>query len=187
MLELTEQDREEIQKQIVEYREQEKLPCKATPIALPVTPTGEQAEEALNDALAAEAVPDAREKKRVRKHIKGIWRKWRTTTLDAKALEVERIACQIEIERAKAQAELNQVQREEEIKRAKHWLTLNEGNLKDVGYNTESRPSKFWYGLKRASYHITKLTTDVPKIVFNLFIVGVCILGLVLLKKFNII
>lgn len=185
MSELTEQEREEIQKQICEYREQAKE-LSIPQVTLPTTPTGNNADEALNQALQAEAVPNRREEKRVRKHIRGIWRKWRTTTLDAKSLEVERTACQIEIERAKAQAELNKIKREEEIARSKHWLTLNAGNLKDIGYNTDSKPSKFWYNLKRASFHITKLTTDVPKIVLNLFLIGACILALVLLKKFHI-
>jgi hypothetical protein len=186
MVTLTDQDREAIQNQIVEYRKSEAALSVPTTISLPAAPTGEHADEALNDALAAEAVPDKREARRVRRHIKGIWRKWRTTTLDAKSLEVERVACQIEIERAKAQAELNEIKRAEELARVKHWLTLNEGNLKDIGYNTESKPSRFWYGLKRASFHITKLTTDVPKIVLNLFIVLGCVIGLILLKRFNI-
>ena len=182
MYELTESDREQIKQQIIEYRTQE------TQLAqIPTTPDGQSANKALDDAIQQEAVPDAKESKRVKKHIKGLWRKWRTTALDAKSLEIERIACQIEIKRAHTQAELNKVKREEEKERVKHWLELNKGNLEDIGYNTESKPNMFWYGLKRASYHITKLTTDVPKIVKNLFWIGAIVLGIILLKTYNII
>ena len=165
---------------MVEFREQKAL------AQIPIAPDGQNNNTVLEQAIQQEAVPDAKESKRVKKHIRGLWRKWRTTALDAKSLEIERIACQIEIERANTQAKLNEVKRAEKKAQDQHWLEINAGNLKDIGYNTESKPSMFWYGLKRMSYHITKLTTDVPKIVKNLFWIGVLIIGLILLKTYHI-
>lgn len=188
-VELTSEDRENIQNQIAEYKQQivatqEEKTTNA--VAIPITPDGQNANESLDSALKDEATPDKREAKRIKKKIKGIWRAWRTTALDAKALETEKIACQIEIERTRTQAELNKIRREEEIAEAQHWLTLNKGNLEDIDANTTSRPSKFWYGLRRGFHHITKLTNNVPKIFKNLFWIGVLIIGLVLLKHFHV-
>lgn len=185
MVELTEQDREEIQNQIVQYQEQAitQVPVQ---LCVPTTPDGKQANKALDEALENEATPDKKEARRVKKKIKGIWRKWRTTALDSKSLEVEKIACQIEIERTEAQAKLNEIRRKEEVAEVEHWLKLNQGNLEEVEMNTVSRPSKFWYGFRRGFHHITKLTNNIPKIFKNLFWIGILIVGLVLLKHFNV-
>lgn len=185
MVELTDQDREEIQQQIVQYQENQVVHA-STPVNLPVTPDGKQANKALNDALENASTPDKKEARRVKKKIKGIWRKWRATALDSKSLEIEKIACQIEVERTKAQAELNKIRRTEEAAEVEHWLKLNKGNLQEVEMNTESKPSKFWYGFRRGFHHITKLTTNIPKIFKNLFWIGVLVIGLVLLKHFNV-
>lgn len=186
MEELTLEDRKEIENQIAEYKEQQLTVKKESTIMTPITPDGQDANAALDAALKAEANPDKHETKRIKNKIKGIWKKWRTTTLDAKSLEIEKIACAIEIERAETQAKLDDIRRAEEIKEAEHWLTLNKGNLEDIDANTTSRPSKFWYNLRRGFHHITKLTNNIPKIFRNLFWIGVCIVGLVLLKHFHV-
>lgn len=186
MVELTTEDREQINNQIAEYKEKQ-LTAPTVPVSVPMTPDGQQANEALDEAIKSQANPDRKESRRIRNKIKGIWRKWRTTALDAKSLEVEKIACQIEIERAKTQQELDKIRREEELAEAQHWLTLNKGNLEDIDANTISKPNMFWYGMRRGCYHITKLTNNVPKIIKNLFWIGAIIVGLVLLKHFNVI
>ena len=184
-MELTDQDREEIQNQIVAYKQNQVI--KATEQSKPlITPDGQEANKALDEALKEQATPDKKEARRVKKKIKGIWRKWRTTALDSKSLEIEKIACQIEIERTRAQAELNKIRREEEFAEVEHWLKLNKGNLEEVEMNTISKPSKFWYNFRRSFHHITKLTMSIPKIIKNLFWIGVLIIGLVLLKHFNV-
>lgn len=183
-MELTDQDREEIQNQIAEYKANQ--PAQRS-IATPLAPNGANATEDLNRIITEESNPDKREEKKFRKKIRSIWSKWRNTTLDAKALEEEKIACQIAIERAEAQAKLNKVKREEEKAEVQHWLDLNAGNLEEVGLNTKSKPSLFWYSIKRCFFYITKITDNIPKLIRNLFWGGVIILGVVLLKKFNII
>lgn len=186
MVELTAEDREKITNQITEYKEQ-KLTATPAPGSVPITPDGQNANEALNDALHQEANPDKKETKRIKKKIKGIWRNWRTVTLDAKSLEIEKYACQIEVERAETKAKLAEIRRKNELAEAQHWLALNKGNLVDIDANTESRPHKFWYGLRRFCYHVTKLTDNIPKVFKNLFWIGAVCLGLVLLKSFNVI
>ena len=179
MFELTTQDREEIQKLIVEMKAQ-------PTVSVPLTPDGQKANTDLDKAISAQATPGKQEARRVKKRIKGIWRKWRTTALDAKSLEIERIACQIEIERAQTRAQINKIKRDEEVAKAEHWLKLNKGNLEDIDANTTSRPHMFWYGLRRGCYHITKLTNNIPKIIKNLFWIGVLVVGLIVLKHFNV-
>lgn len=185
MAELTEQDREEIQNQITEYKANA-ISASQSQITVPLTPDGQQANKALDEALAAQSTPDKHEEKRVKKRIKGIWRKWRTTALDAKTLEIEKIACQIEIERTETQAKLNQIKRDEHKAAVMHWLELNRGNLEEIDANTTSKPSMFWYGLRRGFHHITKLTNNIPKIIKNLFWIGVLVIGLVLLKVWHV-
>lgn len=177
MQELTREDREKIA-QLIKAEAHKPLTV--------LTPDGKQANAALDKAIEQQATPDKAEERRVRKRIRGIWRKWRTTALDAKALEVEKIACQIEIERAKAKQQLAIIRREEELAEAEHWLRLNKGNLEDIDANTTSKPNKFWYGLRRGFHHITKLTNNIPRIIRNLFWIGVFVIGLIILKNYNV-
>lgn len=185
-MELTDQDREEIQNQIVEYKTQTLVNKPVINLVPPTAPNGEQTNKALDDAIANEAAPDKKEARRVKKKVRGLWRSYRTAALDAKSLEIEKIACQIEIERKETQAKLNEIKRQEEKAAVEHWLNLNKGNLEEVDMNINSKPSKFWYNFRRGFHHITKLTTNIPKIIKNLFWIGVLIVGLVLLKHFNV-
>lgn len=188
MVDLTPEDREQIQQQVVQYKEQQLQAQKVElPVAPPSTPDGQDANEALEEALRQGANPDKKESRRVRKRIRGIWNRWRTVTLDAKSLEQEKIACQIAVERAETQSKLDKIRRDKEIAEANHWLTLNSGNLKEVGYNTESKPSMFWYSIKRCFFHITRITDNIPKLIRNLFWTGVLVIGYILLKKYGII
>lgn len=185
MIELTSEDREQIQNQIIEYKQNQEVTTNSN-ISVPTAPNGTVANIQLDEAINQESTPNKREKRKLKHKIRGIWHKWRTTALDAKSLEVEKIACQIAIERAKTQAALDEIRRKEEIAEAEHWLTLNKGNLEDIDANTVSRPSKFWYGFRRGFHHITKLTNNIPKIIKNLFWIGVVIIGLILLKHYNV-
>lgn len=184
MLELSQEEREQIQKEIELVRDKQVTITPTQEIS--VAPDENNAIQSLEEMISAQAIPDKKESHRILKRIKGIWRKWRSTKLDAKSLEIEKIACQIEIERAETRAKLNKVKREEKEAKVSHWLKLNIGNLKDLGYNTESKPSMFWYNINRGFYHITKLTGNIPKLIKNLFWIGVLIIGLVLLKHFDI-
>lgn len=186
MVELTTEDREQIDNQIAEFKENQ-LTAPSTTVSVPMTPDGQQANKALDEAIQSQANPDRKESRRIRNKIKGIWRRWRTTALDAKSLEVEKIACQIEIERAKTKQALAKIRRDEELANAQHWLALNKGNLEDIDANTISKPNMFWYCLRRMFHHITKLTNNVPKIIKNLFWIGAIVVGLVLLKNFHVI
>lgn len=175
MADLTPQDRELIQNQIVE--------CQQSGVLLN---PAHKVDTSVDQVMEENATPDKQEEKRVRKKIKRIWRNWRSTVLDSRSLEIEKIACQIKIARAETKSKLDAIKRANEIEKAKHWLALNEGNLKDIGANTESRPHIFWYGLRRFFHHVTKLTDNVPKIFKNLILIGFLFLGVVLLKKFGI-
>lgn len=183
-MELTQEDRVQIEKEIAIYKAQSIT--QSTPISVPTAPTGQDANQNLNQIIEQEATPNKKEAKRFRKRIRAVWNRWRNTALDAKALEQEKIACQIAIERAKAQAELEAVRREEEIKEQQHWLTLNKGNLEEVNYNTQSKPSMFWYAIKRGFFYLTSWTDSVPKLIKNTFWGIIIVLALVLLKKFNV-
>jgi hypothetical protein len=179
-MELTEQDREQIQKQIAEIKALQES-------RLPLAPNGQDENQNLEKALTAVSIPNKLEEKAIKKKMKKLWGFWRNTALDSKSLEIEKIACQIELERAQTEAKLATIKREQEIAAHQHWLKLNEGNLKDIGYNTESKPNLLWYGLKRMLYHITKLTTDVPKVVSDFFWIGYFILAIIILKTFGVI
>lgn len=186
-MELTSEDREEITRCMTEYKAQQvAVQEKSSTVNLPIAPNGQVANQELNNIIEQESTPDKKEEKKFRKSIRGLWKRWRGTTLDAKSLEIEKVACAIAVERAETQEKLNIIKRREELAEAQHWLELNKGNLEDIDANTTSRPSKFWYGLRRGFHHITKLTNNVPKIFKNLFWIGVLILGLVLLKNFNV-
>ena len=178
-MELTEQDREQIQKQIAAIQSAQSK--------IPLAPDGQNAQQSFNQALTEASKPDLSEQIQVKKKMKKLWGFWRQTALDSKSLEIEKIACQIEIERAETAAKLAEIKRAEEIRKHQHWLDLNRGNLKDIGYNTESKPSMFWYNIKRAMFHIAKLTTDVPKIILNLFLIGFIILIIVILNNIGVI
>lgn len=183
-MELTQEDREQIENEIALYKAQS--PTVSVPVSVPIAPTGQDANQDLDNIIEQEATPNKKEAKRFRKRIRDVWNRWRNTALDAKALEQEKIACQIAIERAKAQAELDKVRREEEIKELEHWLALNKGNLEEVNYNTQSKPSKFWYAIKRGFFYLTSWTDSVPKLIKNTFWGIVIVLALILLKKFNV-
>ena len=177
---LTDQDREQIQNQIALIQAAQVKP------SVPVAPA-QNAAQAFEKVLEEQSTPSATEEKRVKKKIRKLWGFWRRTALDSKSLEIEKIACQIEIERAETKAKLDNIKREQKVAANDHWLRLNAGNLRDIGYNTDSKPSLFWYCLKRMMFHITKLTTDVPKVIFNLFWIGLIILAITILKKVGVI
>lgn len=185
MTELTSEDRELIQQQIVAYKEQQPVAC--PPTNLPKTPDGREINKDLEDAINQESIPNKREAHSIKRKIRGIWRRWRTVTLDAKSLETEKYACQIKIERAEAQAKLNEIRRANELKQLEHWLNMHRGNLQEINYNANSKPSMFWYHLKRTFFYITNLTDTVPKLIKNLFFGGMLVLILVLLKRYGII
>lgn len=190
-MELTPEERAEIQNQIVLYKAQQELAttepeASAPAITVPKAPSDNVDSNALEQAIQEEANPSKLEKHKFKKRIRGLWNRWRTTTLDAKSLEIEKVACQIAIERAKTQQQLNEIKRQEQLAEAKHWLELNKGNLEDIGANTTSRPSMFWYGLRRGFHHITKLTNNIPRIIRNLFWVGILIVGLIILKQTHV-
>lgn len=186
MIELTPEDRVQIQNQIMQHKESQ-VQKTETLIVPPATPDGRNADKDFEEALKQGATPDKKESRRIRERIKNIWKRWRTVTLDAKSLEQEKIACQIAVERAETQAKLDKIRRDKEIAEMQHWLTLNAGNLKEVGYNTESKPSMFWYGIKRCFFHITRITDNIPKLIRNLFMSSIFIIGFILLKKYGII
>lgn len=185
MTELTQQDREFIQNQIVAYQQNQIVATQPESTALSA-PDGQRAAQDLEVAFEQGSNPDKHEKRRIKRKIKDIWRNWRTAALDAKTLEVEKIACQIQIERAETRAKIETIKRADKIAKAEHWLKLNEGNLEEISANTKSCPHIFWYGLRRFFHHITKLTDNVPKIFKNLFWIGLLFAGIVVLKHFGI-
>ena len=81
---LTPEDREHIQNQIAEYKQQQLVSASEHNVSVPITPDGQQANQALEEAIKEQSTPNKREARRVKNKIKGIWRKWRTTALDAK-------------------------------------------------------------------------------------------------------
>ena len=147
-MELTPEERAEIQNQIMLYKAQQELSTTKTEestqsIVVPKAPSDAVDSSALDQDIQKESNPSKLEKHKFKKRIRGLWNRWRITALDAKSLEIEKVACQIAIERAQTQQRLNEIKRQEQLAEAKHWLELNKGNLEDIGANTTSSHSMY--------------------------------------------
>lgn len=175
-MELSPNDRSLIQQQIAEY--------KPAPVAVVTSLTGTNATDVVHNVIEENKTPDRQEERKIKRRVRGLWKTWRTTALDAKALEVEQFACQIAVERANTNATLAAIKRKEEIERLNHWLIKNTGNLKEIKYNTESKPSMFWYYLNRGIYHIKQTTSALPGIVVNMLKIGAIVAIFLLVRKY---
>lgn len=175
---LTPEDRAEVQEYIEEYKKHNDI--------APVAPNGGQGITEVEDILQEEKVPTKKESKKLRNKIHNLWQRWRNLFIDSKSLELEQTACKIQIERAETKLKLLAIKNKTIAEKDKAWLERHKGNLEEINFNTTSRPNLFWYSLKRGFFYITSLTDSVPKVIKNLFFVGVIGLVLILLKYFNV-
>lgn len=172
--ELTPDERAEVQEYINNYE------------LIPTAPSGEQGIQEVENILKEEGQPTEKESKKLRNRIRGLWNRWRHLFLDSKSLELEKTACAIQIERAETKLKLLDLRNKTIAEKDRAWLERHKGNLEEIGFNTSSKPHIFWYSLKRGFFYITSLTDSVPKVIKNLFWVGVIGLAFILLKYFNV-
>ena len=154
---------------------------------LPATPTGEAVEEDLSEAIDNGKMPDIKEQKKLKKRIKGIWGAYRNNVLGHLDLKNFQDYCDLKIKTAETEQKLRKIEMEREIDEANHWLKMHEGNLKEIGYNTESMPSKYFYSIDRYIFYLKNRFRNIPKftwwILCGLLGVGVVIAGAVVIAK----
>lgn len=137
---------------------------------LPITPTGEAVEEDLSEAIDEGKMPDIKEQKKLKKRIKGIWGAYRDNVLGHLDLKNFQDYCDLKIKTAETEQKLRKIEMEREIDEANHWLKMHEGNLKEIGYNTESMPSRFFYSLDRFIFYLKNGFNNIPKMVWKLLL-----------------
>ena len=130
---------------------------------LPTTPTGEKVEEDLVSAIDGNKMPDTKEQKKLKKRIKNIWGRYRDNVLGQLDLKNYQDYCDLEIKTAETEQKLRQIQMDREKAEAEHWLKMHEGNLKEIGYNTESMPSKWFYSIDRYIFYLKNRFKNIPK------------------------
>lgn len=145
----------------------------------PTAPDGKD-NASIDVALEQEKIPDKKEQKRIKKRFKNVWKDYRSNVFDT--LDAKNYAeyCEIRKKTAETEKELMQIKNEKEEIKVKHWLKMHEGNLKEIGYNTESMPSKYFYSIDRYIFYLKNRCKNIPKftwwILCGLFGVGVVIL-----------
>ena len=150
---------------------------------LPDAPNGEEVTDALEQLISDNKTPDKKEKKRVKNRVKNIWNRYRSNVLGKFDLENYKEYCKIEIETAETETKLRDIQQKREKQEAQHWLEMNKGNLEEIGYNTTSKPSKFWYGLNRGLWYMKKTCSNIPKLTWYILagILGISVVILMAL------
>ena len=138
---------------------------------LPATPTGEKVEEDLANAIDSQKSPDKREQRKLKKRIKNIWGRYRDNVLGQLDLKNYQDYCDLEIKTAETEKKLRQIQMEREKAEAEHWLAMHKGNLEEIGYNTESKPSRYFYAIDRYIFYLKNRFNNIPKMVWK-FLLG---------------
>ena len=152
---------------------------------LPVAPDGKDIKAEVEQLLEESKDPDKREKKRVKNRVKNIWSRYRSNVLGKFDLQNYKDYCQIEIETAETESKLREIQQQREKQEAQHWLDMNKGNLAEIGYNTESKPSKFWYGLNRGLWYFKKTCSNIPKTTWYV-LCGILGIGVIVLMALGL-
>lgn len=137
---------------------------------LPTTPTGDSVEDDLAKAIDDQKLPDKKEQKKLKKRIKGIWGAYRDNVMGKLDLKNYQDYCDIKIKTAETEQRLREIEMEREKAEAKHWLKMHEGNLKEIGYNTESMPAKYFYAVDRYIFYLKNRFKNIPKFVWRLLI-----------------
>jgi hypothetical protein len=148
----------------------------------PTAPNGDNP-TSINDALEQEKDPDKKEQKRIKKRFRNIWNDYRSNVFDT--LDAKNYAeyCEIRKQTAETEKELMLIENEKEEIKAKHWLKMHEGNLKEIGYNTESMPNRVFYSIDRFIFYLKNGFNNIPKMVWKTLIAIIGIGVIVLLVK----
>ena len=152
---------------------------------LPVAPNGEKVDEVVNTALDNEKIPDKKEEKEIKKKIRKIWGNYRNNVLSQIDLENYKKFCELEEIRAESDMKLARIKRAKEKEEAEHWLEMHKGNLKEIGYNTESVPNKYFYSMDRLVFYLKNRFKNIPKITWYI-LAGVLGIGIVILMALGI-
>lgn len=139
----------------------------------------------LTEKIEENSTLSGKEEKKVNKKIKSIWSNYRNNILSKMDLENYKKFCELEIERAKTDIELTKMRNEKELIELEHWLKKNKGNLEEIKYNSESKPSMFWYKLNRGVHYLKKTCSNIPKITW-FTLAGVCGLALIFLISWGL-
>lgn len=130
-------------------------------------------DEALQRKFEEEKLPDAKEERKIKKTIRKIWGNYRKNALESIDLENYKKYCELQEMKAETDKKLSKLKREREKEEAEHWLMMHNGHLKELGFNSESKPNIFWYGLNRGVWYLKKTFENIPKIVWKLLVSGV--------------
>ena len=150
---------------------------------LPVEQIGD---DALRQTFNDEQLPDIKEQKK--RKVRKIWNNYRKNALESIDLENYKKYCELQEIKAETDKKLAKIKRDKEKEEVEHWLLMHQGHLKEINYNTESKPSGFWYKLNRGIWYLRKTFDNIPKLVWKALLsalgVTVLIVMVVLLTRY---
>lgn len=153
---------------------------------LPVAPNGNVDENnAIEEALNNEKLPDKKETKRIKKRFRNIWNDHRSNVFDTLDAENYKNYCEIKKQTAETEKELLRIQFETDKLKAEHWLEMHKGNLEEIGYNTTSLPNKYFYAVDRYIFYLKNRCKNIPKLTWWI-LCGVLGVGVVILMALGI-
>ena len=144
-------------------------------------PTDQINDEALRQTFDEEQLPDLKEQKKLKRKVRKIWNNYRKNALESIDLENYKKFCELEEIKAETDKKLAKIKREKEKEEAEHWLMMHQGHLKEINYNTESKPSGFWYKLNRGIWYMRKTFDNIPKLVWKILLTGIGIATLIVM------
>ena len=144
-------------------------------------PTDQIDDDALRQTFDDEQLPDIKEQKKIKRKVRKIWDNYRKNALESIDLENYRKYCELQEIKAESDKKLAKLKREKEKEEAEHWLIMHSGHLKEINYNTESKPCGFWYKLNRGIWYLRKTFDNIPKLVWKILLTGIGITALVVL------
>lgn len=145
--------------------------------------TQEEVKQSLRDKFEGEKTPDKREQKQLTKRVRKILNNYRNNALTEIDLENYKKYCELEQIKAESEKKLAELKRDKEWAEITYWLKKNKGNLEEIGYNTESKPSGFWYNINRGIWYMKKTFSNIPKLIWYLLggAIGIAVIVLIVL------
>ena len=138
-------------------------------------------DEALKQTFNNEQLPDIKEQKKIKRKVRKIWDNYRKNALESIDLENYKKYCELQEIKAESDKKLAKIKREKEKEEAQHWLEMHKGHLEEIKYNTESKPSLFWYKMNRGIWYLRKTFENIPKLVWKILLTGVGITALIIM------
>lgn len=142
-------------------------------------------DDKIKEQFQEEQLPDKKETKKIKKRIRSIWNDYRNNALDQISLENYKKYCELQVIKAESDKKLAEIKRDKEKEEAQHWLEMHKGNLKEIGYNTESVPNKYFYAIDRYIFYIKNRCKNIPKLTWYI-LVGILGIGVVILMAIGL-